>query len=44
LNREGVDLKYFVLEENRISPLSLIVVDQLSGKKAIIYTKGNAAI
>lgn len=43
LNWEGIDLSNFLLEENKISPLSLIVVDQSSGKRTIIYTKGDAA-
>ncbi len=43
LEREDVDLSHFVLEENATSPLSLIVVDKSSGKRTIIYTKGNAS-
>jgi sulfofructose kinase len=42
LHREGVDLSGFLREVNKISPLSLIVVDKFSGKRTIIYTKGDA--
>lgn len=43
LEREGVDVHPLVLEENQVSPLSLIVVDRSSGKRTIIYTKGSAS-
>ncbi len=41
LRQEGVDLSNFLVEENKVSPLSLIVIDKRSGKRTIIYTKGN---
>ncbi len=41
LRREGVDLTNFILEKNKVSPLSHIVIDKSSGKRTIIYTKGN---
>lgn len=41
LRREGVDLSHFILEKDKVSPLSLIMIDKASGKRTIIYTKGN---
>lgn len=43
LRQEGVDLGNFILEKNKVSPLSLIVIDKSSGKRTIIYTKGNVS-
>ncbi len=43
LQQEGVDLSNFIIEENKMSPLSLIVIDKTSGKRTIIYTKGNVS-
>ncbi len=43
LCREGVDLSNFILEKNKVSPLSFIVIDKSSGKRTIIYTKGNVS-
>lgn len=43
LRQEGVDLSNFIVEKNKVSPLSLIVIDKNSGKRTIIYTKGNVS-
>jgi ribokinase len=43
LRQEGVDLSNLILEKNKVSPLSLIVIDKCSGKRTIIYTKGNVS-
>src|SRR5512146_3206037 len=36
LRQEGFDLGNFILEKNKVSPLSLIVIDKSSGKRTII--------